>query len=273
MSNIFTLQPNLALLNKYNYLNLSAEVLNAANQKHEKLYVEVDAIHTDEKRRATEKEFKQLLKEYGIEEHYETLLYICLIESNNGDIQYQHKYQTYNQNKFDKELAQLLLINNPAATYKPNNIKVSSITDTVKITNDKLIKWIAELVNNAIEQGSFNPSELSETIFSFIANDEGEITSKVQPLNYKHIQQIAEQTVRKPGIRDRNRLLAKFLFKILAYLNKETVLQARDGVRFSDDQLNFLFKVAELLEWLRANDFESEPKDYIHTLLLNYSKS
>ncbi|MHB8208649.1 hypothetical protein [Mucilaginibacter sp.] len=270
MSHIFEIQPNLTLLNKHEYLNLSEEELNAAILKQEKLFVEVDAIYTEEKRRATEDGFKEILKYYRIEEHYETLLYICLVESNHGEIQFQHKFDAYNRSKFDKELAQLLFINNPDSTFKPNSIKVSSITDTVKITNDKLIAWIGKLINNAIEQGNFNPTELSETIFSFIADDQGSITSNNQTLNYNRIQQVAEQTTRKPGIRERNRFLAPFLFRVLAYLNEETILTTREGVRFSDDQLNFLFEVAELLDWVRAIDINSEPKDYIYTLLMNF---
>jgi hypothetical protein len=272
MSNVFTLQPNLALLNKHEYLYLSDEELNDAILNQEKLYIEVDAIYTEEKRRATEDGFKEILKEYKIEGHYETLLYICLVESNHGEIQFQYKFDAYNRSKFDKELAQLLLINKPDSTFKPNSIKVSSITDTVKITNEKLITWIGKLINNAIEQGNFTSEELNESIYGFTADDEGRITFDNQLLNYNRIQQVAEQTTRKPGIRERNRFLAPFLFRVLAYLNEETILTTKEGVRFSDDQLNFLFKVAELLEWVKATDIESEPKDYIYTLLMNFLK-
>jgi hypothetical protein len=272
MSHIFQIQPDLALLNKHEYLTLSEEELNAAVLNQEKLYVEVDAIYTEEKRRYTEDGFKEILKEYKIEEHYETLLYICLVESNHGEIQFQHKFDAYNRSKFDKELAQLLLINKPDSTFKPNSIKVSSITDTVKITNDKLITWIGKLINNAIEKGNFTSEELNEAIYGFTADEEGRITFDSPLLNYNRIQQVAEQTTRKPGIRERNRFLAPFLFRVLAYLNEETLLYAREGVRFSDEQLNFLFKIAELLEWVKASIIESEPKDYIYTLLANYSK-
>ncbi|WP_183578746.1 hypothetical protein HDF18_22645 [Mucilaginibacter sp. X5P1] len=269
MSHIFTLQPNLVLLNKYEYLDLNEEQLKVAVLNKQKLEVEIDAIWETGKREATEEGFKKMIEEYGIEEHYETLLYICLVETNHADLQYQHKFDAYERNKLDRELAHLLLINKPDARHKPNSIKVSSAIDTVKVTSPKLIEWLGKLVSNAIENLDFVPSELSNTLFYFVADYEGSVGANKQPLNYVNIQQAAQRKVRKPGKRERNGYLSLFLFRVLVYLSNETSLTAKAGVRFSDDQLNFLFKVAELFEWLKGVAFDSEPKDYIYTLLHN----
>ena len=150
---------------------------------------------------------------------------------------------------------------------------LSTSNENIKLTNTKVLAWIGQLVNKTISEGSFTPSELNVEILCFIADDKGAIKNMPQPLNYQIIQNAAERKIRKPGIRERNRFLRGFFKKVLVVLNNENILRAEEGVRYADKQLNFLFEVAVLMEWLHEDEFDSEPKDYIYTLLANHDKS
>jgi hypothetical protein len=258
MSNAFTLHPDIALLEKYEYTYMP--------------FLEIDAVWKEEQRISIEEAFKALVEKYNIVKHYDTLLYICLVESNDAELKLNHIHDTYKNYNRVKELAQLLLLYKPDKRHRPTNLKVSGVMDTVKLTDKVLVEWVGTTIKNAIEELAFNPSELGESVFSFIATDDGSIGSSRQPLNYAIIERLANQTKRKPGIRERNKNLSNFLLRVWNFVDNETILTTEPGVRFSDHQLNFLFKVAELFEWLKGIDFDSEDKDYIYTLLGNRIK-
>ncbi|RZM24754.1 MAG: hypothetical protein EOO88_21735 [Pedobacter sp.] len=233
--------------------------------------LEVDSIWNEETRLAIETGFSNLVKRYDVAEHHNTLLYICLVESNHADIQLQGIHENYKNILRLKELAQLLLLYKPTNRHKPSSIKIASLTEAIKVTDSQLISWIGSLIQEAIGDGHFNPTELGEGLFSF-SNGVGKNLTDHDILNWSMIEKTADQKIRRPGVRERNKQLSTFLLKVWQFLDNETTLTTCEGVRFTDDQLNFLFELAELLEWLREDKIESDPKDYIYTLLWNRLK-
>jgi hypothetical protein len=261
--------PDYELANKYGYFDFGRMQASVTKLKESMISVEIDSIWTDEQREAVEVGFKALVEQYNISDQYDTLLYICLIESNQADFEFQLVQDAYKNNKRINELAQLLLLFKPTNKHKRSTIKVSSLIDTVKLSDPLLIEWVGKLVQEAITELNYVPGELGWEVPRFTEGENGSLFTEGSPLNYTIIEKFAERTIRKPGIRERNRMLVQFLGKVLAFITRETSLTTKDGVRFSDDQLNFLFKVAELFEWIRNDDLDSEPKDYISTLLNN----
>jgi hypothetical protein len=274
MSHRFKLTPDLQLLTSCGYLEPSVakdiqSELDAVNS----LTINLDAVHATTQREEIEVRFKDLVDRYNLTEYYETLLFVCCVESNHADLNFQHVHQNYQNRLRDKQLAQFLLLFKPNAKYPAINLKISTLTETVKITNPDLITLFGSLMTQFLEQGDFIPGIHGTSLFQFIANDTGSIDANSEfKLNYAVIDALASRSVRKPGIRDRNRTLAAFLLIVWNVLDKATPLTTIEGIRFSDNQLKFLFEVAEIFEWLRDIDIHSDSKDYIYTLLLNEIK-
>lgn len=209
MSHLFTLQPNLTMLDKYGYEYLSE--------------LDIDAIQTTKRRLNIEKKFRDLLKRSKIDEHYDTILYISLVESNNARLKENYRHHNYDQLNLVKEPAQLLLIINPQEKHQPLNIKVSSLVNSVKLTDERLIKRIIRTLHDAIEIDEFNKPMLSEMIYDMTSDEHGEILAGEQRLNYDKIKYYANATIRKPGVRERNRYLTSFLFQVWNYIDGETI--------------------------------------------------
>jgi|GEM_PF-4972064 len=258
MSSVFSLKPDVLLLDRYGYEFIPL--------------LEIDAVWKEEQRINIETAFQELAERYKIVQHYDTLLYICLVESNNAELKLKGKHDTYKSYRRLKELAQLLLLYNAEQKYKPKTIAVASLTDKVKLNDEVLIEWLGTTIKNAIEEQKFSVAQFGEEAFTLTSNTDGKIIAGKQTLNYNAIEGLAKRYMREPGIRERNKYLSSFLFMVLNFLSNETVLTTKPNVKFSDDQLNFLFYIAKLFDWLQEDDFESEPKDYIKTLLNNRVK-
>lgn len=267
MSHIFQLQPDLEVLRKEGYIDKSQAKIISANGS---LQVEIDAVWNEDQRKHIEQEFKTLARRFKLTRYLDTLLFICLVESNNADQQYQYRFQAYEQLKRDKEIAQFMLINKHGNKHKPNNIKITGVMDSVKLTDPSLIDWLGKLVKEAIEKQEFDLSVFGQSWLRFVANDDGEVGTEPFSINYTYVEQVANTKMRKPGIRERNRYLALFLSNVLSYLNTYTPLSKLGDKGYTDDQVKFLFEVACIVEWLNELDFDSEPKDYMYALLSNH---
>jgi hypothetical protein len=272
MSHIFTLMPDAELLFKCGYLTsyrkqlLSKELLlNGIVQ------IEIDSIWEEQEGKTVEQRFSELVGDFDLLEHRDTLLYVVLLESNHADVAYQLVHDTYTQRLRDKQLAQFLMLYKPGNKRLPTNIKVSSLEKTVKLTDSGLLMWFGDLVKQFLQRGEFIPGEHGSSLFKFLQTDDSQIDSK-QQLNYAVIEAISSLTIKKPNIRDRNKHLASFLLVVWNVLDRETPLRAVQGAKFSDHQIKFLFEVAEIFGWLNRLQIDSEPKDYLYSLLNNQSQ-
>lgn len=270
MSHVFNLQPDFLLLKKYGYIDGSNEVLQQALINKHTWPVEIESVWTQDKRIEIASQFEELIKEFHLHDIHHTLLYICLVESNDADANYQNAFDTYKKHKAQRELAQILLLFKKENPHQPDRIKISSLQNAINITDADLINWIGNTLKSAIESKDYPPTGLGGILLSFIADKNGKINEKDQPLNYDTVLAASQLAIRKPGIRERNRHLAKFLSNVLLFLNNETILRGSERIKVTDRQLSFLFRVATILEWIDENDFDSEPKDYLSTLLSNY---
>jgi hypothetical protein len=271
MSHLFYLNPDPEILKRCGFLTeTQAKLLADELEVQNRIILDIDAIYNEQLRIAVETSFSELIRLNNLDKHHQTLLYVCLIESNVADMEYQAIYDTYKQRLRDKQLAQFLLLYKPTSKHKPTNIKVSTLTDTIKITAPDLIDWFGSLIQEFVEQRKFIPGTHGGSLFKFTMNNDWSLNDG--KLNYEVIERLAAQTIRKPGIRDRNRLLATFLFKIWNVLDKATALTTNGEVRFSDKQLKFLFEVAVILGWIDRLYYDSDDKDYIYSLLSNEMK-
>jgi hypothetical protein len=90
-----------------------------------------------------------------------------------------------------------------------------------------------------------------------------------EPIDIERIKQYANLKLVNP----KNRLkkgMATISFAVYSYLEGETELKASEGVSFSDRQLNFLFELLELLKQVNRLEIDSDAKDYMRTLLMNF---
>jgi len=264
MSTVFLLRPDLNLLFKHGYLY--------STQPAASITLDIESISSEEKRKVLEAKFNDLCGKYGLMSMRDTLLYICLVEHDAAELKFQYVYKQYNEFKRAKELASLLLLKQ-SDKHDTMTIKVSTLTDTVKISDRQLVQWIGDLIERTIREQDFVPDILGNAVMSFVSDAEDVISyDHHNQLNYTNIEKIAVSAVRKPGIRERNRCLTTFLMALLKFMTEEQLLPKPVNIRYTDAQLNFLFELSVMLEWLQPFDFDSEPKDYMYTLLTNQAK-
>lgn len=256
MTHAFKIYPDVSLLKKYGYAYINP--------------LEIEPVWTKEQRQTIEVEFAKLTSNYELTAFYDTLLYIVLIEHNHADIRFQHYNEVLNHSQRTKELAQLLLLLNPKEKHKPSSLKISSVTQTVTIQDSKIMSWIGNLINNSITNLDFSISELGEEALTFGVSFEHQTDNAQFHLDYEQIQFYANRKLNKRIKREKNKVLAPFLLKVLYFLNSETPLCTPPTVRFTDRQLNFLYSLAVMLEWLNHDSISSDGKDYLGTLLLNF---
>lgn len=255
----FEVSPDLQILSQYGYTITD-------RRQAGKTLVEVDSVWELERKIEIEAGFEVIVGKYNLIQWRDTLFYICLVESDRADQLFQYYFYSYSERKRNIELSKLLLFTNPQNQYPVIELKVSSKIETIKIQDTLLIKWISTLVRDSLEQQTFNPTDLS---FTWVNGNNGLYTDDNR-INYSSLVTLSQNRIRKPGIRERNKALAGFLINVLKFLNKETSLKAEAPIIYTDQQLYFLFEVAELLEWISEDDFDSDRKDYIRTILTNY---
>jgi hypothetical protein len=265
MSHIFNLQPDIDLLRKLGYIDNFFE---QSTPLRHYVKLEVESVTNAEERQLMESHFADLTNKFDLSDYNDTLLYITLVENERAGQLFELEHLTYEQRLRDKQLAQFLILYNPANKHKPLNVKIATAVSSINITSPDIIDWIGDLLREFIGHGEFIPGAHGSTLLRFISTEES-LTIE-NGLNYAAIEAISNSLVKKPTIITRNKYLAPFLLRILLILNTFTPLKAATGIRFSDRQVNFLFKLAEIFNWLNENSIDSEPKDYLSSLLNNY---
>jgi hypothetical protein len=267
----FLLKPDFKILSKYFDLGQPVDEM-------EKIYADgfevvVDWYYTDEMVAKVENDFRAILIKHKIEQHYDNLMFMLLpelqtmestmFEVNNGNV---HRSML-------KELSQLLLIYQETPENKEINLAAKTFNNTVKVTNQKLSRWIGKLIKENIENGKYLISDLGfETDNLFLEEIEGKRTLSLEKL----------KEASKIKLHDRAKIQKQLIaelcfFQILPYINGETELKKVTGTNFSDAQLNFLFDTLLLFDLIPAGNFDSsmdyEPKDFMRNYLMKYAKS
>lgn len=266
----FNIRPNYKLLNKYGYITLTSKELDDLDLREEPLLYETEFKPENVSREDFLGAFIPLITEFDLIEYIDTIFYIILYEYDRYNTILFHAYKTYESKKSSKELAAFLLCLSETPESKLSALKLTTLTSTVKITDKKLVSWIGRLVKQGLENGNFSWGELGEGVYELMPSDEKGISFDA-PLDYDKLTVIAGKSVKNPNTLVK-RHLALFLNNIWYFLENETNLTTLGESKYTDRQLNFLFKLGELLGCLNENGIESEPKDYIRTLFENYIK-
>ncbi len=209
---------------------------------------------TEEQIQQIETGFKSILNKFDLSDHYDNLLYVCLnqldvIENTLIQIDNDFLYK-----KRAKEFAQLLLFIEKTETRHYHSISFKSNTQTVKVADKELATWLGETIKTAFRPGNFP--------FSFLGLEDMRMRST------EELKNLAGSNIRKPSGKPTRRQLTTFCMLLKAYLEGESELTNVNAL-FTDLELNFYFELLVLFGLLNPEEIDSEPKDYVSTMLRN----
>lgn len=258
----FNPRPNFHLLSKYILFPVSIESMEGQSQ--EGYAIMIDWYDTDEKVEEIDNAFKGILNRYGLNDHYDNLLFLTLGKLQEIEaIQYEINFQ-YNQKKRTKELAGFLLGYIEGNEDQSYTLLLKTFMGTSKVSDSNLVQWICKSIIKALIKGdmSINDYEYNIRELLFDKTDKGLILSK------EKLELEAKKTIASPK-RNIRALHAGFCFYIYEYLVKETNIKPDTNVMFSDAQLMFYFDLLVLFEFINRDEIDSEEKDFMRAILVN----
>lgn len=207
----------------------------------------------DEHIQEVETEFNKLVVKYNLLPHKDTLLLIALrshkeIITLNDEVE-----DAYIHRKRAKELAQLILALKGSRVNTHNSISIKTLTESVKLTDEKLVSWINSLIMDAIDK-----KKIPYHVMGF---------QEMLMQSEEALQSMAEQRLTKFKYKP---MLAQFCCKLHVYLVYETDIMPDKTKDFSDNVLNFYFELLVLLDMIDKGRIESDHKDYMRSVLVNY---
>jgi hypothetical protein len=262
----FNPKPNFQTLSKYFQFQYLPEIL---KQQYSDGYpIVIDWYYTEEAVKAIDDGFKAIVTKYGLMEHYDNLLFLCLGKIQEIEaIQYELNFQ-YAQKKRTKELAGLLLAFVESPLHQYNGILLKTLKDTAKVSDKKLIQWIGNLIENAVKEGKLPLADFEYSIMEAFFEDSVD-GKQLNPLKLKTE---ASKTIHSPKKQEKV-LYADFCFYLYQYLINETVIKANPEALVSDAQLNLYFDLLELFGYINPANIESDNKDYMSALIRNRIKT
>lgn len=261
------LQPDLQLLYNYGYLHCTEEELHHAIDLGRSEVVETYNILNYETEDAFKRSFTEIIIKYELEIYMHTLGYIALVENDGAYENWSLINGDYDSRLRTKQLAQLLMCMHETSDQKLQAFKLTTLTDTVKLTDSNLIRWIGGLIAKGLSTADFTLDELGQSVYRLIADDNGAIHFD-EELDYTRISYYAKKRIIRPS-RQRNKILYAFLSKVLYFLEHHTDLTTSGNSRYTNSQMNFLFDLAELFGWLNRLEIDSEPQDYMYAFFQN----
>lgn len=265
----FTLTPNLRTLNRYlTYTTNAHWDAEQPNYMPEPIVSILEwEIFNDEV--AFENRFKELLTKHHLINHYDNIFYLTLYIYDQVWQGIQIAYDDYSSKKRARELAQLLLMLKGTKEGRLDQIVFKSLTDTAKTTDSLLNDWVSITLIEALEHKQFAIGGFGSTVLDMLSDKEHPL--KPEPANEAKLKQYAKMRLIHPKNRI-NKGKVTICLMLYSYLEGETHMKADGEAVFSDAQLNFFFALLELLKQVDRNHIESEPKDYMRTLIMNVVK-
>lgn len=260
----FIISPDFRVINKYLFLteDFEADYPDYEIQPVEN-YLEWEVFNDEV---AFTQAFKELISKYRLLEHTDNLLYLTLYSYDDAWQGIQHAYEDYQSKKRARELAQLLLLLKQTGSGKLINTKYSSLTDTVKTIDNLLNDWISKTIINAIEHKQFPIGAFGDTVLQMLDNGN---PLAFEELNLDKLKTYANKRLINPK-NTFNKAKATIALIVYSYLEGETKLRSAPGTDVSDKQLKFFFELLELLQMVSEEEVDSEPQDYMRTLINNY---
>lgn len=238
------------------------------NYQPSSLNIELDwAVFQDEE--AFTIAFKHLLSKYGLEHHYDNLLYLTLTRFDDIWAQIQWAHEDYASKKRARELAQLLLVLQETPAVKLGTIAFKALTADAKVNDPILMEWICKTLLKAIAGKQYPIGQFGDAVHTILGGQ--------QPINEANDidDDLLREVLKKRLINPKNTIRkgqADLCLVVYGYLQSGTQLKAESDNNFSDAQLNFLFDLLVLLKQINPDTITTEPKDYMRTFLMNFLK-
>ncbi|MCX3266468.1 hypothetical protein [Pedobacter agri] len=216
--------------------------------------------------RELEVNLNKLLNHYNLQHHFKEMLYLILSKSEEIGKQWTAYKQKYNDDIMLKEIATFLL---GISRIKPNetlqlNIK-PSLSETIKLKNSDVTKWVTDVMYKAVENQDFPLSLFGTQIYTLFDDGFG---GNLSPAKMKQASELKPDNPRHKLLP----MMANMCFYLQSYLINQTHLTLQPNTSLSDVQANFFFDLLSMLQYIEPELINSEPKDYIYSLLANFKK-
>lgn len=236
------------------------------------IYFNSENFQTEIKRLQVEEGFKRIVNNYGLEEHYDTLLFVALAEFDHAWLNLDHIWVNQSSKVRAKELAQLLLLYHNTPKGKAIEIVFKpQYGDTVKVKDERLSDWIGDLIKDAFENGRFPLGHFGNEVTLMFTGTSNPINLERNNINITRLEATAGASVKSFKVSHR-KYFTQFAFNLWCFLNDTTSLKAAPERKFSDEQLRFLYEVSALFKWFNPDGISSPPADYMSTLFSNHTK-
>ena len=258
----FILHPNFQTLTKYLPFDESIEELQGMYM--DGFEIEANRYYTPETIKHIEDSFRAIVTKFGIEAHYDNLLLMALdklevILSSLFELKRLNEYKLRG-----KEVAQLLLAFKETEPKDYHSIHFKTRENTTKITDKRVIELILNLLSDGIRDRNYGIGSFEWTLSEQLFDE----TSKGKQLSIPKLEVQAKQTIISHKRKEKG-LLADFCLYMFKYLEGETDMRPEKTKLLPDRMLHFYYDVLVLFELINPNSIDSEPKDYVSSLLRN----
>jgi len=222
--------------------------------------------------------FNTLIDKYGLSAHKDNLLFIVvsLVQTTFSMFNYL-QYETYDYNQRIKELSHFIHafkdrsdIKDYELTLKSRDNRNNKNIETVKVTDNKLIQWMAQFVINAIDTGT-GPTYL------FGIHENAMLRKPTSgPTTLRELKDAASRPNKQTFKNINLQAIGHICLTMISYLNGETPLKVAEGKDSSDKQLEFLYRVCVLFDLIdkKFDEFSDvTPVRYMRILLSDTRKS
>lgn len=207
---------------------------------------------------------KAILEKYELESHYTELLYLLLKKNEQIRVRYDAYWQNYDDDLTSSEVAKFLLAYKTSNPKHQFHLTAKPLKGSVTIKDSAISRWMAETIYNRIESRDFPLGLFGEKIIYDLFGPDLDSES----ISLERLEATANLKPKKPTVRIK-KLYSELCLYLQVYLNAETDMKASENVLVADSQANLFFDLLELLGYLRKDRFDSEPKDYIYSMLNN----
>jgi hypothetical protein len=163
-----------------------------------------------------------------------------------------------------REVAQLLLTFKETEPKDYHSIQFKTRLGTTKVTDKRVIELVLNLLSEGIRDRNYGIGSFEWTLSEQLFDD----TPKGKQLSIPKLEVQAKQTIISHKRKEKG-LLADFCLYMFKYLEVETDMRPEKTKLLPDRMLHFYYDVLVLFELIDPNTIESEPKDYVSSLLRN----
>lgn len=220
---------------------------------------------------------KGVIEKHKLSDVREELLYVIFREDEilgenliDDKLRYDYLENTIDVSKFllafknskDNPNFQIGVKENTGTENRPNN-------KNYFIKNDEISKWMCQLICDALESGNLPyglvDEKSMESIFPL------NLSKEQCPISIDDLQRGANLQNKSFTVYRRKRYV-EFCYQIKDFLEEYTMLKSPIGVKITDAQANLFFEILSVLDYLNPEKIDSEPKDFLNTMIRNFNR-